>query len=565
MIEQVRGRRIEVHREIRRLARHRPTHRHAVAGADHGRHRERHGALSLDNRVPVIVQNGRDARDGADGDLAERLVCRRIGGHVIHRLGRLIGAGQRFVQRRRHASRLEDEIVRGPFAVRLEPVRPGHDLLQEIVLDLDEALIVAFGVARKARFGIIRRHQLSVLVVARIVRLHRDIARLVFLLHLLRLQRGKEKLALLEEQRAALALVGDGVHHVQHLLERDIGIDLGDGRLEAGEFAHRMAAGDEIVEHVVLLHRRLRIKRVPQRAAVGIFRLQIGAIAAIHVADGTEERQRVALLPIVERDFGEVFLLRPRLQKGLRFLFRFFDRDEKLDRLPVERADIHRNLVVGQRVLQVDDVRDGGFVRAVAGPAVEFVLQRGPGEDGRHADRGRHVGGKLQMDHLLHEDRKDDVECLFIGGLRRGRRRRTRPLPAGIEVVAGRRDLMEALDRVKRGHVERDGEQLDLDRGLRDRGDRRDVGVLQLGIAADESGFVGAIELRQQHGSLRQIFGERKRADVGWTRPNARLSMWPPPCQRNFAGGLRTQTIFGTTIAQQMFDKDATRGACGAP
>ncbi len=84
------------------------------------------------------------------------------------------------------------------------------------------------------------------------------------------------------------------------------------------------------------------------------------------------------------------------------------------------------------------------------------------------------------MKHLLDEYGKDDVET--VGGLGIGGRRHAGPQPAFEIGLAFGGDLMGALDRVKRAHVKRNGEQLDVHRGLVNRIKRGRVDILEFRI-----------------------------------------------------------------------------------
>jgi len=92
-------------------------------------------------------------------------------------------------------------------------------------------------------------------------------------------------------------------HHLNDLLLGDVRVGQRDGRLEAHELAHRMAAGDEVVEQVVLLRAFLlasAVQRLPQRAAVAVFDFEIVLVALVHPADRAEHWQRLFRPPIDE-------------------------------------------------------------------------------------------------------------------------------------------------------------------------------------------------------------------------------------------------------------------------
>ena len=307
---------------------------------------------------------------------------------------------------------------------------------------------------------------------ARIIGAQRDVARPIVDIH--RLEQLDRR-----AQQMPFALIGDRIHHRPHLGEGDVPVGGRDRRLEAHELAHGMAGG-EAVEQVVLL--RLGVERLrPQRDAVVIAQRQIIDIALVHPADRAEHRQRVALLPAFEGRLGEVFALGDR---GARILFGLLDDAEQLDPLPVERADVDANLdifrargVVINGVAKIDDVRDRCHVRAVAAPAMVGRLECGAGEARDDSERRRHIGGELEVQHLLDEDREDDVERLLIAVGRPRRSLGAGPEPAGIEIRVAARDRVHALDRIEARHVERDGEELDVDRGLGDGADRGDIGL----------------------------------------------------------------------------------------
>ena len=161
------------------------------------------------------------------------------------------------------------------------------------------------------------------------------------------------------------------------------------------------------------------------------------------------------------------------------------DGQEQIDLLLGQARDIDDQAVIGRvHVAQVDDVGNDRVGRAVAGPAIVGVLQHRAGEARAGADRGGNIRGELQVQHFLDEHREDDVERLLVGGGGIGGGGAAGPQPAfEVGLVLGF-DLMGALDRVQRAHVERDGEQLDVHRGLRNGVKRRLVDRLVLGITA---------------------------------------------------------------------------------
>ena len=125
-----------------------------------------------------------------------------------------------------------------------------------------------------------------------------------------------------------------------------------------------------------------------------------------------------------------------------RHLLRLFDREEELELILGHRADIDADVLVLLSILEVDDIRDDGEGRPVADPAVIGVLQRRAGIGRGDADRGRDIGRELQVQHLLDEDRKNDVERLLVGGLGGG----SEPQSAFVEIIPLRGDLVHPLD-----------------------------------------------------------------------------------------------------------------------
>ena len=364
-----------------------------------------------------------------------------------------------------------------------------------------------------ARRGVGRGDQLAGLRIARIVRGERVAVRAV-----MRADRALDELGgivlqplalvvIARAQRGAFALVGDRVHHVQRLAERDLGIGERDRGLEAHELAHRVAGEAEIVEQVVLLARGVH-HMIPEPRPVLIGDQQIVAIALVHIADRAEHDVRVELRHgrVLERDLGEISVLVAD-DVLLGRLLRLLDGEEQLDPLLVERADIDLHVLEPVGVGQVDDAGDPGQLRAVAGPAMIAALQRGGGEARHGADRRGEIGRHLEMQHLLDEHREDDVERLLVapallaGLVLEGRARLgARPLPPLVEAVPLARDGVHASDRIERGHVERDGEQLDIDRRLRDPAHHQRVGLQEFERARRQ--LAGLV--RQMHGNFPQ-------------------------------------------------------------
>ena len=110
-------------------------------------------------------------------------------------------------------------------------------------------------------------------------------------------------------------------------------------------------------------------------------------------------------------------------------------------------------------------------------------LQGRTGEIWRDADRGRHVGRELEVQHFLNKDREDRVERFFVRALRIGRRGGARPETTLVEVVSLTGDLMHALNRVQSRQIKRNREQFDFHSGLGNRLQRGQVGGQTVGMA----------------------------------------------------------------------------------
>ena len=206
-----------------------------------------------------------------------------------------------------------------------------------------------------------------------------------------------------------------------------------------------MAGAAKVVEQIVLLTAWI-VCLFPQRGAVGIFQVQVVMVALVHPADGAEHGQRLARLPVFERNLDGIFRLHA-LDVRLRQLFRLLYRQEELQLLGRHRPEIHLYVLVVPGVPQIDDVGDDGLVRPVARPGVGILrLQRRSGEIGSMADRRRHVGGELQMQHLLDEHREDDIECGFIRRLRPGSGGGAGPQAVLIKCIILAGDLVHTLN-----------------------------------------------------------------------------------------------------------------------
>ncbi len=484
VVEGVGDRRVEADGKVRTLAEHRPADGHPVARAGHRREGEADRRAGLGLGVPELVQHRGHPGDGADRGLAEELeIVRRAGrgmGQLVQGGGDLYGGGDLGIGRRRMAGDLE--VLANPGTVLGQERRPGHHLVDH-AQHLLEALVMILAVVVAAGGGGRRRLEPAGVAVGRVVGFQRRHGRPVPVLHRQQVQLQQPRALL---QHAAFALVGDGVHHGAHLGEGDVLVGQGHGGFEAHELPHGVA-GAEVVEQVVLLAARI-VDLIPEAASVRILQVEVVEIALVHPTDGAERRQGLARLPVGEGRLGEVLpeLVLPDVAAGV--VGGLFYGQEQLQLLATEGGHVHRDAGEGGGVLQVDDVGDGAGGRRVTGPAVVGVLQGRAGEVRGQADGGGHVGGQLEVQHLLDEHREDDVEGLFVGGGRMGHRRQPGPQPPLVEGVSGAGDLVHPVDGIEAGHVERDGEELDLHRRLGDGLQRGLVGGLFGRIAQGLSG-----------------------------------------------------------------------------
>ena len=256
VVELARVGRPQSDRQVRRRAKYRPADRGPISGAGHGRERERDGRLTLRLRVPVAVEDRRHPGDRADRGLAQQLVvvAFRILGHGVQRGGDLRRRGDFGIDRGAVSWRLQ--VGRCPRAMLCAPCLPGDDAVDGRQHLLEPLEMIGLVVV-EPRDSVGGRGQGARIRVVRIVRFEGDPGGLVSFLD--REQIGCDGPCL---EGAAFALVGDGVHHVAHLPKGDVAVCQRDRRLEAHEFAHRVAGPVEIVKKIVLLALG-RVGRIP--------------------------------------------------------------------------------------------------------------------------------------------------------------------------------------------------------------------------------------------------------------------------------------------------------------
>lgn len=222
-----------------------------------------------------------------------------------------------------------------------------------------------------------------------------------------------------------------------------------------------------------------------EAGVVVVYDLHVLPEALVHPADGAEHREVVACLPVLERGSREVFADLVRVDDLLRVLLVLFDGEEEAVLLHGQRVEPDLDVVVAfDGVLEVEDMREHGVVGPVTDPAVVPVYQRLAVIARHHAERLGDVRGQLQVQHLVDEDAEEVVERHRVRAARGvARGGCARPQPPAVEVVPLAGDLVHPLYGVHRDHVERQGEQLDVDGGLGDGLQSGLVGVVVFGRA----------------------------------------------------------------------------------
>ena len=209
---------------------------------------------------------------------------------------------------------------------------------------------------------------------------------------------------------------------------------------------------------------------IEEAGAVVVDDLDVLPEALVHMADRAKHREVVAHLPILKWSVREVFADLERVNHLLRVLLVLFDGEEEAVLVHRQRVELDLDVVVAfDGVLEVEDVREHGIVGPVTDPAVVPVHQPFAGVTRHHAERLGDVRCQLQVQHLVDEDAEEVVERRRVRAARGvACGGRARPQPPAVKVVSLARDLMHSLYGVHRDHIERQGEQLDVDGGLRD-------------------------------------------------------------------------------------------------
>ena len=438
--------------------------------------------------APVVVQHRGHPGDGAHRHLGEHGFVSLF--QAIQRAGDVFRAGDIAGRRGRVVVGVGQQLG-GPDMALGVPLRPGEDVL-ELRTQRFKALVMAFRGVRGARLGVGRRRWLTCAIVRRVIRFQRRAVFAVGLGHVF--ERACAQMTTVGVQPladvVAFALVGDRHHDVQRSVQPQLGV--GQRRLaqQGGTvrvFFLRMALAGGVEQ--IALHRRLAAGLLrgahlgPQRLSILILQRQIARQAFIHMANGAKHRQRIAGLPVGERRLREILA---RAQFIARLFFWLLDGAHEINLVVVQRLQIHPGVLIAGGVLEVDNMRNHRFVRAITGPAPVGVHQRRGGEIRLHPQRGGDIAGHLQVQHLLNEHAEHQIEGFFRRRLRLGAGRRARPLAALVILDALAVDLVRALNRIHSAHVQRNGEQLHADRRLNNGGGGGLVGGEQSRIAPGE-------------------------------------------------------------------------------
>ncbi len=430
-----------------------PADRDAVAGAVH-RGAGETGRLGR----PEAAEHARDAGYRAGGRLAEDLIVVLSRLHIVKRGGDVLG--WREVPRVRLVVLLVGlELVGRPLVPGRVPLVPGDDpaRFQQIVDGFEAVVVVEFAVIA-SRDRVPRGIVLGACVcVVRIV----EVQRLLVGSELSLDRRVLEQAAHPPDPlryTLTLALVGDGINHIQDVLHRRGYADLARGhRGHLGILGLVVAVAG--VEEVSF--ERAAIEDILEKAtAVIVNDLHVLPEALVHPADGSKHREVFAHIPVLERGVREVFANLGRVDDLLRVLLVLLDGEEEAVLLHGERVEPYLDVVVAfDGVLKVEDVREHGVGWPVTDPAVVVVYQCLAVVAGHHAERLGDVRCQLQVQHLVDEDAKEVVErCRVRAALGVACGGRARPQPPAIEVVPLAGDLVHPLYGVHRDHVEREGE-----------------------------------------------------------------------------------------------------------
>jgi len=99
-----------------------------------------------------------------------------------------------------------------------------------------------------------------------------------------------------------------------------------------------------------------------------------------------------------------------------------------------------------------------------------IVLQKRAVEIRLYTDERSHVGSQLQVQHFFNKNFEDEIEHFFIRiGRRAARRSSAGPEAAGVKITSLAVDLVQTVNGIQRGHVQRDRKQFDIDRCLGNR------------------------------------------------------------------------------------------------